>query len=72
MKRFVLFVLVVLCVGSLLSGCGSGMVHSQQERARRYKICNDLYARQLIDDWDYVALNDRPSYLTEWPIRDTD
>ena len=70
MKRFLLFVFVVLCIGSFLSGCG--MVHSQEERMRRFKVIDDIRARQFVDDCDYAVLLDRPSYLTEWPVRDTD
>ncbi len=71
MKRFVLFVLVALFIGSFLAGC-NGMVYSLDERKRRFKIIDDIRARQFVDDCDYVALYDRPSYLTEWPVRDTD
>ena len=70
MKRFVLFVFVVLCIGSFLSGCG--IAHSQREYARRFKVVDDIRARQFVDDCAYAALYDRPSYLTEWPVRDTD
>ena len=70
MKRFVLFVFVVLCIGSLLAGCGT--VKTQSERERSFKTIDDIRARQFVDDCDYVGLYDRPSYLTEWPVRDTD
>ena len=71
MKRFVLSILVVLFVGSFLGGC-SGMAYSYQERKDRFRIMEDLTRRQFIDDCDMVALLDRPSYMSEWPIRDTD
>ncbi|MDY7011347.1 MAG: hypothetical protein SVV80_11450 [Planctomycetota bacterium] len=70
MKRFVLFVFVVLCIGSLLAGCG--MVKRPSERVQSFRNIDDIRARQFVDDCDYVGLYDRPSYLTEWPVRDTD
>ena len=70
MKQFMLFAFVVLCIGSFLSGCG--MVKSPSERVRSCRNIDDIRARQFVDDCDYVGLYDRPSYLTEWPVRDTD
>ena len=70
MKRFVLFVSVVLCVGSLLAGCG--MVDSPSDRIHRIRTIDDVRARQFVDDCDDVMLYDKPSQLSEWPIRDTE
>lgn len=59
----------MLCMGSLLAGCG--MVDTSSERVRNIKTIDDIRARQFVDDCDYVGLYDRPSYLTEWPVRGT-
>ncbi len=72
MKRFMLLAFVVLCIGSFLSGCESGMVKSPSERMRMCGTIGDIRDRQFVDDCDYVGLYDRPSYLSEWPVRDTD
>ncbi len=71
MKRFILFILVVLFIGSFLSGC-HGIAHSYQERKDRFSTIDYIYARQIVDDCDQVVLLDRPSYMSYWPIRDTD
>ena len=71
MKRFILLILVVLFIGSFLGGC-SGMAHTFQERKDRFRTIDDLRVRGFVDDCDQVAFYDRPSYLSEWPIRDTD
>ena len=71
MKRFVLLILAVLFIGSFLGGC-NGVAHSFRERKDRFRTIDDLRVRGVVDDCDYVAMYDRPSYLTEWPIRDTD
>ena len=74
MKRFVLFILAVLFIGTFLGGCTGvdGVAYSQTERESRVKTINDIYDRQFVDDCDAVFLYDRPTYLTEWPVRDTD
>jgi uncharacterized protein YceK len=64
MKR--LIVLVAL-LGAFLAGCG--LVHSHEERKRRYKSITQLQARMIMDDWDYFWLAERPSYLTYWYLR---
>ena len=71
MKRFVLSILVVLFIGTFLGGC-NGMAYTYQERKDRFRTMDDLRTRQFVDDCDYVALANRPSYMSNWPIRDTD
>ena len=71
MKRFILSILVVLFVGSFLGGC-NGMAYSYQERKDRFRTMQDLRKRQFVDDCDMVAMCDRVSYMSDWPIRDTD
>jgi len=68
MKR--LAVLVVLLVAACLAGCG--LVHTHEERKRRYKSITKLNARMIMDDWDYFWLAERPSYLTYWNARGTE
>jgi len=68
MKRMAL--LLVLLVSSCLAGCG--LVHTRQERHRRFKTISALQARMIVDDWDYFWMVDRPSYLTQWHISATE
>ena len=68
MKR--MLVLLVLCVGFFVSGCG--MVDTYAQRERRYRNILDYNSRQAVDDWDYFWLADRPSYLTYWYLRDAE
>lgn len=63
-----LAILLVLCFGAIVTGCG--MVDSYGDRERRcHHVCNYM-GRQLVDDWDYFWLCDRPPYLTYWYFRD--
>ncbi len=75
-----LLILLVLVVGSVCAGCSCGgasrseygcptLVESRQERNTRIAdICN-LQARMLVEDWDYLWLAERNSYLTQWHPR---
>lgn len=60
-------VILVLLVAVCLVGCG--LVHTPQERHRRYRTITKLNARMIVDDWDYFWLADRPSHLTYWYLR---
>ncbi len=62
-----LLVLTVLLLGMVLGGCG--LVHSRADRERRYKEAIQFQARMIVDDWDNFWLAERPSYLTEWHLR---
>lgn len=46
------------------------VTETASERHRRYERINDIQARQLIEDWDYLWLYEKPSYLSPWYIRD--
>jgi len=65
MKNLLIFVVLLFAAGL----CGCGMVNSYPERERRYVNIVDYQARQVVDDWDYMWLMERPSYLTIWPVR---
>jgi len=65
MKR--MLVLLALLVGMMM-GC-SGMVSTHKEQARRYRTIVNIDMRQIVDDWDYFWLADRPMYLSYWYYR---
>ncbi len=68
MKRLLLLLVVV--VSTCLAGCG--LVHTRQQRQRRFRTISALQARMIVDDWDYFWMLNRPSYLTEWHISATE
>lgn len=68
MKNFSLLLLSCLLLGAILAGC-TGMVDSSSERYRRYEQIEDINRRQLVDDWDYLWLNEKNSRLTQWHPR---
>jgi len=72
MKRLAL--LVVLFIGVFVVGCKppSGVARTGEERQRSLKNAMDLQQRMLVDEWDYFWLADRVSYMTYWPVRETD
>ena len=59
-----LFVLLVLCVGSLMVGCG--VLDDAPARARRHAQITEWNLKQAADDCDYFWLYDRSSQLTQW------
>lgn len=65
MKR--LGILMVLCFSFLLAGCT--LVDSPHQRARRQVLTVDLQSRALLEDWDYLWLMERNTYLTQWHPR---
>ena len=65
MKTFLL--LLVLCLGAFLAGCG--LVTSEEEHNQQIKGITDLQARQMVDDWDYIWLYERNSRMTYWHPR---
>lgn len=67
MKR--MLVLLVLLAG-MMTGC-AGMVSTPKERDRRYRTILNSDMHQIVDDWDYFWLADRPLYLTYWYYRGT-
>ncbi len=46
-----------------------GLGHNKQDRKARISLINDIQARQLQDDWDYIWLYDRSSHLSYWQTR---
>jgi uncharacterized protein YceK len=66
-----LLLTLVLAVGALLAGC-TGVVDTPKQRWNRYVAITDYNARQGVDDWDYLWLYDRPSYLSYWYVRYAD
>ena len=63
-------VALILLAGMAMSGCG--MVHSYEERERRYRTVCEIDARQFVDDWDYAILAHEPNPLTYWHVRRVD
>ncbi|MFP4105771.1 MAG: hypothetical protein ACLFVU_06720 [Phycisphaerae bacterium] len=57
----------VLALVGLSAGC-SGMVDTPAERERRFSQINELNQRMIVDDWDYLWLQDRNSRLNEWHV----
>ena len=52
---------------TLMTGCGGdGVADSYRERMQRIKQIDDVQARMFVDDWDYLWLYERGSYLSEW------
>lgn len=59
-----LTVLLVLCLAFLMTGCT--LTESAKERNRRIYGVTALNSRMLVEDWDYIWLNERSSQLTQW------
>ncbi len=59
-----LLIVLVLCLGAFLGGCG--LVDSSSDRGRRYDQINKMQWRMAVDDWDYFWLYERNTYLTEY------
>jgi hypothetical protein len=68
MKR--LFVVLALLAATFMAGCG--LVHTYEERKRRFRNINELQSRMIVDDFDYFWLVDRPTYLSYWYVREAD
>lgn len=50
--------------------CGCpGLVDTPQERNRRLALVTDVQCHEIVDDWDFIWLYDRASYLTYWNPR---
>lgn len=64
MKRILLT--LTLLAGALLGGCT--MTETASERCRRIANINEIQARQLVEDHDYIWLYEKPTYLTPWHI----
>jgi len=51
-----------------LAGCGDGMAHSKRERMHRISKIWEADMKQIVDDWDLIMLNDRPSRFSWWAM----
>ena len=64
---------VFAAIAVLSCGCASrdmpGMADTQLERQVRINSVKDTQRRQLVDDWDLFWLQDRPSRLSQFPVR---
>ena len=67
--RALLLTLVVM-VGAFLSGCG--LVDTHKQRMDRYGAIVSYQSRMAVDDWDYLWLMERPTYLSYWYVRYAD
>jgi hypothetical protein len=64
-----LAMLLVLSLGLFfLSGCccHSTLVETAGERQSRLALQYDLQCKMVIEDWDYLWLQERTTYLTQW------
>ena len=68
MKRIAILLVLCMCLGTILAGCG-GTIDTSAERARRYWEITELQQRQFNDDMDYLLLYERNSRLTEYHAR---
>lgn len=59
-------VAVILILGSLLAGCCGNLIETPKERERRICLQTELQFKMLVDDWDYLWLQERASRLTQW------
>ena len=64
-KCLMLLVLCGMLAGMMMTaGCTSA--ESFDEHARRLWLTTDLQARNMVEDWDYIWLNDHSSRLSDW------
>ena len=68
MKKIAVLLLLSVCLGTVLAGCG-GTGDSGSDRARRYWEITKLQSRQFNDDLDYLLLYERNSRLSEYHAR---
>ena len=68
MKRIAILLVLCMCLGTILAGCG-GVIDTSSERCRRYWEITQHQQRQLNDDIDYLLLYERNSRLTEYHAR---
>ena len=62
-----LCILTILSLASLFAGCT--LMDSAPQRARRQLLTTDLLMREAVDDWDYIWLYERNSYMNPWHAR---
>jgi hypothetical protein len=68
MKKLLLLVVTVICLGGLLSGCTMNE-RTSDERQRRFARITDANMRMFWEDWDYLWLYDKESSLSRWHTR---
>jgi len=68
MKKL-LFSIVLLLMAAILVGCGPGLVDTEAQRKRRVRQITDLQMQMFMDDFDYLMLVERNTYLTEYHPR---
>lgn len=68
MKRFLLVVFAMVCLGGILSGC-TMRERTADERFSRFARINDVNMHLFWEDWDYLWLYDRESRLSRWHTR---
>lgn len=60
-----LLIVFVLILGTFsMTGCT--VTETRMERNRRISQINDLQLRMLVEDWDYLWLQDRNTATTQW------
>lgn len=64
MKKAVIVLLVLL--GSLLSGCGTLVEPNYPDRLRRQKLQLNLQQMMMNEDIDALLLLERNTHLTQW------
>ncbi len=73
--------LLLLLVGFFVGGCTTArsavdwagpptMAESSGTRHRRIGRAFNIQMRQLVEDFDYLMLIDKPTYLSPWYVRD--
>jgi len=62
-----LCILMIMTLSSLFAGCT--LMDSAPQRARRQLLTTDLLMREALDDWDYIWLYERNSYMNPWHAR---
>jgi hypothetical protein len=63
MRRVIALAILVAFVGMALAGCGPKDVH-QNYVERNLRLAYQADARSLVDDWQSVWMDDRPSHLS--------
>ncbi|GMU21241.1 MAG: hypothetical protein AMXMBFR13_13340 [Phycisphaerae bacterium] len=67
MKRLMLA--ASLLIGTVLPlGCGDGMAYTRRERQVIHERIREIDRRQLVDDIDYLLLQEQPTRLSRWAI----
>ena len=64
-----LLIILTLLATTILAGCTGPLAESRADRSRRIKQITEMERRLIVEDWDVIWLNDRPTYLTQWHPR---